>query len=244
MDKVIDFNINSNIDNSKISQIEQLCESNTKLSIEDIETLLSNLSYLVRKKIADYENKDINNYLYTNKCDLAQSIICYYLNKIGVNVNPINTNEIMPGICGHSLTVASFDTLEGEKKYLIDPTYLQFFSKEKCDKNKFVIINDKVCLTPDPGYFVIESNSEKIIEPLLENGYIEFTEEVAKVYGDSFFKTKQGVPFDQINNNLITGSNYIKWFFYYISNLSKTEEELSNMDLLINPINYEKGNSK
>ena len=245
MSKVMQFNINDlQEDNDKIMQLEQLSKSNTKLIDEDIEMLLRNLSFLVRKKIADYEGFDMREYLYSSKCDLAQSMICYYLNKLGISVNPVNTNEIIPGVCGHSFVIARFESTNGEKIFLIDPTYIQFFDEENCDINKFVIIDGKVCIAPSPGFFVIEDGSEKKIMPLLTDGYIEFTEEVAKIYGDSFFRTKQGTLLSQINNNRASGSNYIAWFQHYTSSLSKKEKELEDMDLLINLISDEKDKAK
>ncbi len=237
MEKIIDFDINEDIlDSNKIAQIEELCKNGFQLNTLDVELLLRNLSYVVRKKIADYEGVNMSEYSYSYKCDLAQSMICFYLRRLGIMVNPINTNEVINGVCGHSIVIATFNTALGEKRYLLDPTYMQFFSKNKCNINNFVIINDTICITPDPGFFVAESNKENIILPLLKDGYIEFTFEVAKVYGDSFFKTKQGVSTNQINNNVASGSTYINWFLHYTSNLSKTEDELRNMNLLIDSI--------
>ena len=234
MDKIIDFKLNEEIANQEtISQIEELCKNNELLTVDDINSLLGNLSYLVRKKIADYEGVNMMEYSYSYKCDLAQSMICYYLNNLGIKANPVNTNEVINGVCGHSLVVASFNTESGEKTFLVDPTYIQFFDKEKCSPSKFVILQDRVCISPDPGYFIVENGCEETVKPLLENGYIELTEEVAKAYGDSFFQTKQGTSFDQIKSNVATGLDYIRWFKNYKSNLSKTEEELNNMDLLI-----------
>lgn len=237
MNKIIDFEINENIvDINRILQIEEQCKNNNLLNIEDIDILLQYLSYLVRKVIADYEKTDMKGYSYHYKCDLAQSIICYYLDSLGIKVNPVNTNEVIKGVCGHSLVIANFETTSGLKKYLIDPTYIQFFEKENCDISKFIIINDMVCVSPDPGYFVVKEGKENVILPLLENGYIEFSEDVAKVYGDSFFQTKQGVNLSQIKNNVASGTNYIKWFDGYTSHLSKTIEELSDLNLLISPM--------
>lgn len=241
MNKIIDFNLNEEIaNNDEISQIEELTKNNSLIKDNDITLLLNRLSYLVRKRIAEYEGRNMQEYNYSYKCDLAQSMICYYLNEIGVETKPINTNEVIDGVCGHSLVIAKINTELGEKLFLIDPTYLQFFSKENCSSTKFTIIKDKVCIAPDPGYFIIENKNEDIIKPLLENGFIELTEEVAKAYGDSFFQTKQGVTLDQIKYNVATGSNYIKWFNNHKSNLSKTKEELNDMNLLIKPINSEK----
>lgn len=241
MNKIIDFDINEEpMQSNDVSQIEELCKCNNILKIEDIHILLKYVSYSVRKKIADYEGKSMSEYSYSNKCDLAQSMIYYYLQNLGIRVNPINTNEVISGVCGHSFVIAYFNTGEGEKKFLLDPTYLQFFSKENCDIHKFVIINNSICLTPDPGFFVVVDNNESVILPLLQNGYVELTEEVAKVYGDSFFQTKQGTISSQINNNRASGLNYIKWFTHYTSSLSKSIEELREMDLLIESSTTEK----
>ena len=245
MNKIIDFNINNKLyDPNIIKEIEDLCKSGMPLKEEDIKVLLSNLSYQVRERIADYENVNMEDYSYSYKCDLAQSIIFYYLNELNIKTNPINTNEVINGVCGHSLITAIFKTDNGEKLYLIDPTYIQFFDKENCDKNKFVVINDLVCVTPDPGFFVVNANNVNILLPLLKNGYIELTEDVAKAYGDSFFQTKQGVSLNQIKNNVTNGSNYIKWFQKYTSKLSKTEKELQNKNLLINSDIKTKGKYK
>ena len=238
MNKIINFVINENIDDeSRINEIEESLKNNNQLNNNDIESLLDYLSYIVRLKIADYENANMLDYAYSFKCDLAQSMICYYLESLGVKVNPVNTNEVINGVVGHSLVLATFNTLEGSKAYLIDPTYIQFFTEEKCNDNNFVIIKDIVCITPDPGYFVKRDSREGIILSLLNNGYISFDEDVAKVYGDSFYQTKTGVTLDKVKNNNASGSMYIKWFNDYNSKLSKTKEELEDMKLLIKPIN-------
>lgn len=245
MNKIIEFEVNKDLkDIDTIIQIEELCKSGIPLSKEYVELLLSNLSYMIRKKISDAEEINMIENTYTNKCDLAQSMTYYYLKELNVKVNPVNTNEVIEGVCGHSFVIAYFNTTVGEKLYLIDPTYLQFFFKENCDINRFIIIKDKVCRTPDPGFFVVKNNKQDTILPLLTEGYIEFREDVAKVFGDSFFQTKQGVHKNQIQYNVASGQSYIKWFERYTSNLSKSEEELRAMDLLISFYDLSKPKSK
>lgn len=234
MNKIIEFNLNENIEGQdRILEIEELCKNGIPLTIEDTKLLLESLAYTVRKKIADYEGKDMQDYSYYYKCDLAQSMIYYYLKGLNINVHPVNTNDVIDAVCGHSLILATIKTTAGDKLYLIDPTYIQFFSKENCNINKFVIINNKVCIAPDPGFFVVNSKNTNKLLPLLTEGYIEFKEDVAKAYGDSFFQTKQGTAPDQIKNNVASGSNYIRWFLKFTSKISKSIEELSNMELLI-----------
>ncbi len=234
MNKIFDFNINEEeIDQNRIKEIEELCRNNMPLSIEDANLLLTNLSYVVRKKIADQEKENMADYSFPYKCDLAQSMIYYYLKGLNIKTNPVNTNEIIQNIHGHSLVIANINTIEGEKLYIVDPTYIQFFTKEGCSSNKFTIIKNMICTTPDPGYFIKASNNEEKVLPLLENGYIELTEEVAKAYGDSFYQTKEGVTPHQMEYDVASGNSYIRWFQHYTARLSKSEEELGNLNLLV-----------
>ena len=234
MDKIIDFNIyEEELDQDRIKEIEELCKNKMSLSIEDVELLLQNLSYQVRKKIADYEETTIDDYSYSYKCDLAQSIIYHYLSSLNIKVNPVNTNEVIKEVRGHSLIIANINTTEGEKIYLVDPTYIQFFTKDGCSKERFIILRDKICKTPDPGFFILENNNEEIIMPLLTDGYIKLTEDVAKAYGDSFYQTKVGVTPNQMQYDVATGRSYIRWFQHFTARISKSEEELSSMNLLI-----------
>ena len=89
MDKIIEFNINEEeMNQERIKEIEELCINKMPLNIEDVDLLLKNLSYLVRKKIADHEDTTIEDYSYSFKCDLAQSMIYHYLNNLNIKVNP------------------------------------------------------------------------------------------------------------------------------------------------------------
>ncbi len=234
MEKVIDFDLCEEVvDKNHLLEIEELYQSGMPLSDEDVDNLLRSLSFIVRQRIADHEGKDMKEYSYSYKCDLAQSMITYYLNGLGVQTYPVNTNEVIDGVCGHSLVVATIHTIEGDKTYLIDPTYLQFFEKENCDPSKFMIIQNKVCVSPDPGYFILQNHQENTVLPLLVDGYAELTEDVAKAYGDSFFQTKQGIDPTQIKYYVATGSDYIRWFQKNPCHLSKSEEELRGMNLWI-----------
>ena len=234
MNKIIEFNLNKiPSDNDRIPEIEELAKVGMPLSVEDAELLLESLAYTVREKIAEYAGVDMQDYSYSYKCDLAQSMIYYYLKGLNINAHPVNTNEVINGVCGHSLILVTINTTSGERLYLVDPSYIQFFSKENCNITKFIIIKNQVCVAPDPGFFVVNSSNTEKLLPLLRAGYIEFTEDIAKAYGDSFFQTKQGTSPEQIKYNVASGSNYIRWFKNFTSKISKTVEELQENDLLI-----------
>ena len=233
METIIDFKVKNIIDDSNIYMIEEKCKNGIPLSLDETKELLDYISYQTRVKIAEHEGKNFEEYLFPMKCDLAQSMICYYLNDLGIKNNSINTNETIPNVTGHSLVIATINTIKGPKQYIVDPTYIQFFSKDKCTKERYTILRNIVCISPDPGYFVkFEHNEEKLM-PLLEDGFIELNEETAKAYGDSFFRTKVSVQKEEILFNQAPGVNYIRWFNLYKSDLTKTKEELRDSNLLI-----------
>lgn len=146
-------------------------------------------------------NLDIINNPLTNKCDLVRDKVLYILDKLDYKKRfellPLETQNILDSnATGHSILIASFLNDRGEKDmYLIDPTYSQFFLKENCTKDKYLINHDKkmVLLAPDPGfYYTINSDKTWLALKLLEKGFIKLNEETAKIYFDSFNKTKRG----------------------------------------------------
>ena len=52
MDKIFNFTVNKNNNNNNniILEIEEMCKSGIPLSMEAVDILLENLSYIVRKK--------------------------------------------------------------------------------------------------------------------------------------------------------------------------------------------------
>ena len=212
MNTIFSFTLSdAGVDN--ILDIKHKIEIGTPLEDKEIQDLLQYLCHHIRQEIADYRSKDRSDYLFSSQCDLAQSMIYYYLSDdLSIPCKPLNTNEVLGHVCGHSFIIATFQTSEGSKKYLIDPTYVQFFSSEGCSESKFTIINGIVCTTPDPGYFVVRNDGDDTISFLLRNGYIELTPEVAEVYGNSFFQTKTGVPLKSTKDYKASGSSYINWF--------------------------------
>ena len=229
---IIDFNpqIINNIDIMYLSIIEQKINSKESITNEEVTTLLDTINYIVRYKI----NPNLDNYDY--KCDLAQSILYHYLKKLNCNPHTCMTqNVITNNIIGHSFITIQIIVDNKIKTYLIDPTYIQFFKKDKCTKDNYFIsqqYNNYILLTPDPGYFINKSMNNEI-NFLLNHGYIELTEQTARIYGDSFLNTKTGININLLNYQTIPGEIYINSFLKGNEPISKTEEELINMNLYI-----------
>lgn len=232
MNYIIDFNpINiSDINLVYYAEIENKILNKESLTQEEVNVFLDIINYIVRLKI----NPNLDNY--DNKCDLAISILYYYLKKLNCRIfSSVTHKSITNSIVGHSFLTLQL-VVDGKiKNYLIDPTYIQFFKKDKCNENNYYIsanYNNMILLTPDPGYFIKEEMKHYCIF-LLNHGYIELTEESARMYGDSFYNTKTGISYINKMYQTIPGSVYINAFMKGSESVSKTEEELEEINLNI-----------
>lgn len=207
-----------NFDIDYFKMIEDKIFGKTSVTYEEIDYYLSYVVYSVREKIFDNSN------YFVNKCDLAQSIICHYFNSIGViNYPNMTLNAITDYIIGHSFVVATFNVMNENVNYLIDPTYIQFFKSENCSPDRYVMFNNYIIRTPDPGYYIKEGDRD-IINKFNYCGYGVLNEELAKIYGDSFYNTKTMVMDKEYRE--MNGFVYINSFLKGREKLSKTVDDL------------------
>ena len=230
MDDIFNVNVNVlDVDNDLIGEIENKIINKLSLNENEINYLLSYVCFKVREILSLARNIDVCDNDFANQCDKAQSMICYYFEKLVVFNIPVNIHEVLPGVTGHSFNVVCIDG----GYYLLDPTYNQFFDLKKC--------NDELVKNKIPGYHVSNySTDEKmIIIDFLKNGFMKIDSNNIKLYGDSFSKTK---------SNLLeggySGSSYFKWFLMNEADLSLTEEDLKEKGLLIEPVNFKKNVKK
>lgn len=149
----------------------------------------------------------------TNKCDLIRNKLGEVLEQLNLDIRYIETQDILGNdVIGHSILTLKDD----DKVYLIDPSYSQFFLKEKCSSENYLIYNNTVIKAPDPGYYyLLNRDKQPIAKKILEEGFILLTEDVAKAYADSFYKTRRGkgAYFDMLNTPTdISGAIYLKAF--------------------------------
>ena len=96
------------IDKEYMAYIEYKILNNESLTKEEVSIFLKIITYLVRYKI----NKNLDNYDY--KCDLAQSILYHYFNKLNIPITLAMTqNVITSDIVGHSFTIIKLN-VEGK----------------------------------------------------------------------------------------------------------------------------------
>lgn len=225
MKYIVDFKPykEENIDTNYYSEIEKKISEGRSITQNEAENFLRVIAYLTRQKVSpdflDFENT----------CDLAQSILGHYLETINCKVVHCSTQStIAPKVMGHNFSIISLNVEGEEKDYLVDPTYIQFFRKEKCNASNYVIstkVPNLVLLTPHPGYFIKEEDQDAA-DYLLRYGYIELTPEYAKMYGDSFFNTDRGLKLEPTNPKSLPASMYYKSYKTGTESLSTTKEQL------------------
>lgn len=157
-------------------------------------------------------------------CGLGQGVTGTTLLNMGLKPNIVNAGETLSkGGWRHSfLTVRIPIKKDGkieDKMYLVDTTFRQFFLRTEI-RGEGGFIKDKRYgnkVAGVPGYWMLQlPNGEKVARELLSEGFIEFTEENAKIYGDAFElanrkrKSPSKVPKKKELITGIAGSSYIE----------------------------------
>lgn len=206
------------------ADIEKRIALGQSITQNEAEKFLGMVSCLTRTKINP--NMDV----FDNTCDLAQSILGHYFEGINAKIAHCSTQRVIsPKVTGHNFSVVSLNVEGEEKDFLLDPTYIQFFTKETCNESNYVLSKrnpNLVLLTPSPGYFIKEEDIEPV-SFLLKYGYIELTPEYAKIYGDSFYNTDRGLKLNPKEPKSLPSLMYFRSFKNGTEPLSTTIERLT-----------------
>ncbi len=127
-------------------------------------------------------------------CGLGQGITAYTLINMGLSPDVVNVSQVMEKRCGHSLLIVDIpiqqENIAQNKSYLVDTTFRQFFTRDESTNSRREYIKDKRFgnrVASQPGYWMLQmKNGEELARQILESGFVELTEENAKMYGDCF----------------------------------------------------------
>ena len=157
-------------------------------------------------------------------CGYGQALTGFPLIHMGLTPNTCNTRNVFDENSAHAFLTVEIPVKDEqgtvtEKEYLVDTTYRQFYDRTLLKREGYYIkdknFGNKVSETP--GYYTLKmKNGKEFAEELLAKGFVELTEENAKMYGDSFVLSHQTrkdytkVPTKREEETSITGEQYIE----------------------------------
>lgn len=155
------------------------------LTMVEAKTFLDFMAYVVRRDtgIVDIKNVDCA------KCNETSRLVGSLAFSYNCDCDKLSFKETMDIELTHHVNIVSIDTIEGSKSFLVDLTYIQFF-KDKYLLDNLKTMNMKEC--------VITNEQINLGKSLIEQGYIEFTEDNFRVYIDTFLEAYSRVmPIDR-----------------------------------------------
>lgn len=222
-------------DSSIIKRLENKIKDGDALTEDEVDIFLENICIKTRQLISNNINEDD----YNGKDLLAASIISNYLYDLGINHHVCSTKHLLDkGVIDNHFVIMDLNTdLYGNSvkmEYLLDPTYRQFFTHDKCNPDYEITKHDVIIRSPDPGYFIHPYDIEEI-EYFLYNGYSILDPEFAYIYLNSFLSTKTGTK--ELEMKQISANDA----YDILQKGSKcniiSRKELEDKNLLLEPIN-------
>lgn len=208
---IIDYEPETNIvDYTKVRDIVNYYKKNKYMSIDQANYLLDWTTHNTRRFISEL-GININGNSLDGFCELAQFVTLYPLEKMGFKVTKNTAKKDFDYNLNHSFGTISLNINENnkinEEHFLIDTTYIQFFTKDKCNRGMYYYNDQK----PSPGYFV---KNKIVANKIINKGYIKLNKEIAKEYGEPFYLSsleineKPTKKIDYYNNIINSNEDY------------------------------------
>lgn len=191
----------------------------------EAESLLEWVVQNAREGLEKISKKSLKEISLLGYCGLGQGITGFTLQNMGLSPNINNVSATFGEKSGRhafvtvNIPIKDEDGNVNDKLYLVDTTYRQFFLRDEVTTSCGEYIKDKKFgnkVAPFAGYWVLRmENGRDFAQELLEKGFIEFTEENAKIYGDGFVleekerKDYTKVPTKREMETGIKGKTYI-----------------------------------
>jgi|GEM_PF-2172898 len=170
--------------------IDSLQQPEARVATEEAETVLRWVVYETRRallKSLRYEFQisacdrrhlpELEHHLLGGLCGISQCVAAYALQDVNLPVKAFAVQSLQDAWQGHVALTLTLPTVEGEKLYLIDPTFRQFCDPERTDWQGI----------PYPGFALAwRSGGPEFLNALLRNGYVEPQPAMALLYLNSF----------------------------------------------------------
>lgn len=218
------------IDESRLDEAIDSFQKGNDLTDEEIEILLQ-ASVMNARRGFETLGIDIKNNSLNGFCELGQALSLMPLENIGLEVTKNSASESFDYPFNHAFGTVTFPYNGATKTYLIDTTYRQFFTTNRCNEGRYYQEEENTGLkvAPDPGYFVEDKNFAR---SLMRNGYIELTEETATKYGEAF--NKASIPLKDIDKINDRNINYYQRMLNDREDYKISDGELEGLNVEFN----------
>ena len=218
------------IDENRLDDAIDSLKKGNDLTNEEIEILLQASVMNARRGFEtlgiDTKNNSLNGF-----CELGQALSLMPLENIGLEVTKNSATGSFDYPFNHAFGTATFPYNGATKTYLIDTTYRQFFTTNRCNEGRYYQEEENTGLkvAPDPGYFVEDKDFAR---RLMRNGYIELTEETATKYGEAF--NKASIPLKDIDKINDSNINYYQRILNDREDYKISSGELDGLNVVFN----------
>ncbi len=221
------------IDESRLDEAIDSFQKGNDLTDEEIEILLQ-ASVMNARRGLETLGIDIKNNSLNGFCELGQALSLMLLENIGLEVTKNSASESFDYPFNHAFGTVTFPYDGTTKTYLIDTTYRQFFTTNRCNEGRYYQEEENTGLkvAPDPGYFVEDENFAR---SLMRNGYIELTEENATKYGEAF--KRASIPLKDIDKINDSNINYYQRMLNDKGDYKISAGELEGLNVVFNDKN-------
>lgn len=218
------------IDESRLDEDIDSLKKGNDLTDEEIEILLQ-ASVMNARRGFETLGIDIKNNSLNGFCELGQALSLMPLENIGLEVTKNSASESFDYPFNHAFGTVTFPYDGATKTYLIDTTYRQFFTTNRCNEGRYYQEEENTGLkvAPDPGYFI---EDEEFARNLMRNGYIELTEETATKYGEAF--NKASIPLKDIDKINDRNINYYQRMLNDREDYKISDGELEGLNIVFN----------
>jgi hypothetical protein len=153
------------------------------------------------------EKSDLKVDTLESRCPSGSIAVSRACKKYGVQDKDYGLDmNLGPGLF-HCFNIVTFNVNGEEKQYLVDCTYRQFFTYQQA----FV---ERIGIPYNSGssigtYMMMDEGRKQIAERILQNGYIEFTDEVCEAYfGGFIFSGRNGEYYSSLGKEVLERKDF------------------------------------
>lgn len=226
------------IDKNEALEIKNSLLNNGYLTANEAKSLIEWVIEECRKKL-ELMSVNLDTDSLDGWCDYFQYMSINFFEQIGLPVTKNRSCDAFGYKFNHYFGTVMFPIISNNgisgKTYLIDGTYKQFFTKERCNISRYnktrysSIMRKEISDSPDIGYFV---KDKSFAINLINKGYFELNPKTAIKYGEPFYLSS--LTREEIKTNDLH-KDYLECIMNSSSNYSDSLTDVEDFNIKLEP---------